>query len=741
MNNDNDGLFNAIQAFHDDSDKIVETYDGVFKSRAFRGVWESNYYDYSRTPQTPYAGINVRPEYNQRDYEYSRPSESQPRDPKGQMHMALQAYKYVPIVRSVMDMMSDFTIEGMRIVHRQKSKMRFMQAWAEKCNFFDVSEHIARSLYVLATAPVRALEGKVPLKYEKEWSKADNEVQIQKQKIPSRVIPLAYKVLNPLTMEVIGGDIATYVGRPIYGLNISQKLKLDMQRLESLAVTNTDFNDLIKHIPDELKFAVKAGKQIVPLDQSKLNVLFYKKNDWETWPTPFLASMFESLLQLEKLHLADRSALDGAISQVRLWRVGIYNESLPQHSIMPTRSMINKVRSILDKVGTGVLEFVWGPELDFKESSSEVAKYLGKEKYEQVMTEIYACLGVPQSLTGGSSQGSSSFTNNAITMKTMVERLEYGRKVLTKFWNSQFAKIQEAFGWKYPAQLMFDRKVLSDETAEKKIILDLWDRDIYATETVLELCNRDPELEIMRHKKEQKRRDNKMMPQKASPYHNPQWETELKKLVLQGGGVAPSEVGLTLSEKKEGEKTRLEQQDDMAQKLADKNNQAKIAQQKSKPTGIGGNGRPKTSRDKTARKPRKAKPKSLGAKGSFINLFIWSNEAQEKINDIISPAYLAQAGKKNIRSLNKQEFEDFENLKFAVFARFAPYSPINEDSVLELLKSEIKIDPDIILNQQVLLKQFENGNERKPNVEEMRQIQSSSYALAYEYLDEKIEIS
>jgi hypothetical protein len=262
--------------------------------------------------------------------------------------------------------------------------------------------------------------------------------------------------------------------------------------------------------------------------------------------------------------------------------------------------------------------------------------------------------------------------------------------------------------------------------------MDLWDRDVYSTETIVELCGRDPELEIMRLRKERRRREAKKMPEKASPYHIPQWELDLKKLILQGGGVSPSEVGLDLEPRKEGEKTRIEQQSDMAEKLAEKNNEGRIAQQKAKPKSAGGDGRPKNSKDKTSRKPRQAKPKSVGSEGGFVNLFMWANDSQEKLNALLSPAYLNHVNKKNLRSLTKEQFEDFEVFKFATFACFAPYAEINENNVYNILDNKLTVDPDLVIAKEVLIKHFENQNSRKPTVEEMRQIQSSAYALHYE---------
>ena len=82
------------------------------------------------------------------------------------------------------------------------------------------------------------------------------------------------------------------------------------------------------------------------------------------------------------MKLADLAALDGAISSVRLWTLGDFDQK-----IVPTKAGLNEVRDILaSNVGGGTMDLVWGPELKFTESQSQVYKFLGSEKYQPVLT-------------------------------------------------------------------------------------------------------------------------------------------------------------------------------------------------------------------------------------------------------------------------------------------------------------------------------------------------------------------
>jgi hypothetical protein len=262
-------------------------------------------------------------------------------------------------------------------------------------------------------------------------------------------------------------------------------------------------------------------------------------------------AILDDLMMLNKLKLADISALDGAISNIRLWTLGIIGDS-PATSILPTKSAINKLRNILhNNVGGGVLDLVWGPELKFLESNSQVWRFLGAEKYATTINAIYEGLGIPAPLRAGTGQSNSG---NFVGLNTLIKRLQYGRDCLIGFWNVELKRIHKAMGFPgKPPQIVFDFMALADEAAEKQLLINLWDRDIISDETILELFGRLPNIEKSRVKREMNERTNEVMPYKAGPYHNPDKEHEYRKILLQGGGVAPSEIGIDLNDRKIGE--------------------------------------------------------------------------------------------------------------------------------------------------------------------------------------------
>ena len=274
-------------------------------------------------------------------------------------------------------------------------------------------------------------------------------------------------------------------------------------------------NHVLETLPQNIKQSLLRGERDIPLDPERLSIFYYKKDDWRQWANPMIYAILDDIVMLEKMRLADMSALDGAISNIRLWTLGSLD-----HKVLPNKAAINKLRDILaSNVGGGTMELVWGPELSFQESNSEVYKFLGSEKYTSVLNSIYAGLGVPPTLTGMANNG-GGFTNNFISLKTLVERLQYGRDQLITFWEKELEIVRQAMGFRYKAHIHFDQMTLADEAAEKNLLIQLADRDIISHETLLERFKEIPQIENIRIKRELSKRET-VGPDKAGPFHPP----------------------------------------------------------------------------------------------------------------------------------------------------------------------------------------------------------------------------
>ena len=661
----------------------VDSYDGVMSAGA----------NYRRSYLDIEDGISVRTSYRKDDYYRFRTGEQPPNQDKEIIAKCMNAYEKVGIIKNVIDLMGDFGSQGITLVHPDKNAQKFYRRWWEEVSGAERSERFLNTLFRCGNVVIKRRYAKLTKTVQRQMTRGEDDVIITKDNLSRRRIPFVYDFLNPLTIDVVGGRTALFTGNKKYKLKLSTFIK---KAYESKEIP-------LNNLSEEIKRALKNGDSHIELDSENLLVFHYKKDDWQVWAFPMVNAILDDITMLEKMKLADMSALDGAISNIRLWRLGDFD-----HKILPTKNAIDKLRNILaSNVGGGTMDLVWGPELDFKESNTQIFKFLGTEKYQPVLNSIYAGLGIPPTLTGIAGNG-GGYTNNFVSLKTLIERLEYGRDLLSKFWNGEIRKVQKAMGFAQPAKIHFDNMILSDESAEKSLLVQLADRDIVSIETVRERFGEISDIEDARIKTENRGRKSKKVPPKTGPYHNAQIEDEYKKIGLNKDVITIDQV------------TDLKPKPEPVVEAPTTQPQEKKPNTSENPDG----GRPKNSFDTQPRKRKVVNPRTNAS------LLIWATNAQKQISEMLQPALLAHYGKSNIRKLTKQESEEVELSKFVVLANLDPYTDISQDIILNILESSAKIKREILVEVDNLIKEYMDKNSKSPSVEDMRQI----YCLAYSYV-------
>lgn len=660
----------------------VDSYDGIMSSTASR----RSYLDIE-------PNISVRTDFTRDDYYSFRPSEEPASTTKQSIAMCMRAYDRVGIVKNVIDLMGDFASQGITLHHENKKIEAFYRKWWERVDGNERSERFLNMLYRCGNVVIHKRYGKITLKQKKQMSKAGEDLlQIEDFSVIKKQIPFRYDFLNPMSIEVEGGYAGAFSGKKTYKMKISNTIRKSFEKGKRLA----------EDLPKEIQEALSKESSFIPLNNENLEIYHYKKDDWCLWANPMVTAIIDDIVMLEKMKLADMSALDGAISNIRLWRLGNL-----EHKILPNKGAIDKLRNILaSNVGGGTMDLVWGPEIDFKESATQVYKFLGSEKYQPVLTSIYAGLGIPPTLTGLSGQ-SGGFTNNFISLKTLIERLEYGRDLLRRFWKKEVEYIQKSMGFDVAATMHFDHMILSDEAAEKNLLIQLADRDIISVETLRDRFGELSDIEDSRIKTEGRRRNKRQMPPKADPYHNGNVDTEYRKIALNKGEIGIDDV-TSLKPRKPSE-----------------GGPANVDQQR-KP--VKENGRPPFSNDTQPRKQRRVLPTN---KPGTASIMVWANEAQKLISNILNPAMLDHYGKNNLRELSKAQLSELEEVKFTVLCNLIPFQIIDGDNILSILDSNPKLTASQIQTKTEIYADFVENNSKAPSIDELRQIYNLSYSFDY----------
>lgn len=518
----------------------LEEYVGIHHAKAGTGRI-SNRQDFSNI----LPNISSRPGLSKSDYDYYRPQEAVPNQIYAVLNRAEFIYQRVGLVKNVIDLMGDFAAQGITVSHPNKRIERFYRNWFKKINGKDRSERFLNNLYRIGNVVMTRRTAKLSNRSIKDMYKAnaadftDRDIRKEITSLGAKEIPWKYTFIDPMYIEIAAGPLASFVGgKKAYGLKLPAHLR---------KIINSPKNDaekfMVSKLPPEVIEAAKTKKPYF-LDPDKVIVSHYKKDDWQTWAFPMMYSIMDDITVLEKLKLADMAALDGAISNTRIFKLGNLD-----HKIAPTKAAASKLASILqNNVGGGTMDIVWGPDIELIESNTNVHQFLGEAKYTPHLNNVYAGLGIPPTLTG--TYGAAGTTNNFISLKTLTQRLQYGRDVLRRFWQEELDMIQKVMGFRYSAKIEFDNMDLSNEEAEKALIIQLADRNIVSNEFVQKRFGADPELENVRVERENKA-ESKLGPYVTNDYN-------LRKVALQLGIATPSQVGLELSPNDNNEKTMLE---------------------------------------------------------------------------------------------------------------------------------------------------------------------------------------
>ena len=587
----------------------------------------------------PYT--NSRPSYTQENHDFWRPEDALPVRHADIMLQCNFAYESTGVVRNVIDLMSDFSCAGIKPVHPNASTERFYQKWFQSVRGPYITERMLSNFYRFATCIVRRNEATLTKSLKKGFTKADLDEFNVLPKRRSKRIPCGYRLENPTMIDILGGELVGLSNRdPQYGIKIPYYL-LDKVR----APKNKYEEELVAKLPPELVQQIRDSKEnmldiFYPISSENLEVLHYKKDDWQTWAKPIVYSILQDIKLVNKMKLADFSVLDSAMDMLRIIKIGDL-----EHKIAPTQAACEKMSTALEANNPGgVRTIVWGPDVQMIESKLNGYDFLGEEKYRAPMEHIHSGMGIPATVTGADGGGA---TNNHISLKVLIERLCYGRELVRKFWNGEFERVRKALNHRYSAELQFDITNLEDEEAQQRIWIELADRNIISDEWIQEKVGAVPKAESSRVNREHNERNASRRTAKTSPYHDPQMDEKMVRSLVEQGRTSPRDIGVDVPDEGVPQPVSPIEEKELP-----------------KP-----NGRPPGTRDSEPRKRRKFKPRIKATQ-------LWAKKAQKEVADYVNSFLLEKLGKKSVRSLTAEETALADKMKFDLFMGLQPGSAL-----------------------------------------------------------------
>ena len=578
-----------------------------------------------------YRGDMVKDDFTVTDYMIQRPAEDSPANWDAIFQVCNKWYKENSIVRNIIDLMGDFCVAGVQISSPDPGQQAILRKWFKTVEGYRISERIANMLYRLGNVGVRKMHATATVRNKEEWKKAvadaqaryNVEIKLPEPDYSEKRIPAKYAIINPRQIDMPRPEIAAFLGEPVY------YLKMPFGGLDSamhLGGSGIDSNKYLDKIPKDIQDALKHGKPVL-LDNDRFAMFHYKKDDDSKFAYPLIYAALSDLSLYSKMSLADRNVVDSAITR----KVFVLLGDAEQNLVLDEQYMEYFAQKIAKAGVGGSSSYIMSPPyLSLVSDDGKLASFLGKAKYEIVLQAIYTGFGIPAALTG---DAKGAAANNYMSMKVLVRKLEYVRRLITGFWEEEARKVCYAFSLTAPYYITFSHQELGDEAAMKKLVEGMYDRGVISDESYREQGNFNAQMEDYRIKAEDVEREARERRILTTPLHNGNWENEAKKIAVQQGAYALEEIGVPTHDVSVLRKNKVELGTDQATKLADqghklqmkmveKQSELKIQEQKSAPKPAApaptippgstvttpkapqDNGRPKNTKDVQKRKEK-----------------------------------------------------------------------------------------------------------------------------------------
>jgi len=441
-------------------------------------------------------------------------------NPKDLFTTAMTYYKENPLVGSAINTMVFLSAKGFENDIDDEEIKKFFDVWCHDVRFQEVLEWIYTDLIKVGhvftyktTAPYTKRESKISPVPGVALSKLDGQrinniaedifnsiinkatsygiegaalkelTEIAaKQTKKATQIPVAYTVLNPLTVEIEGsmffGSTSVVMTAPDDLKALLKKAKKDLSDKEK---------ELLNLLPKEFtKEIVDSGK--VTLDNELVGQITYMKQPYERYASPRLTRAFDSLEYKRALVNADLSTLDGISNYIL--KITIGNDEFP----VTSDKELETVAKLFNTTSKS-FDVVWNHTLKIEKIvSPEIDAILGKGKYEQVEDDISAGIAVIRSLIDG--KGTVNSSQLSLLLKGLAEEINYIRGLVTRWIYDEYAKIAEIVGFDRFPRIRWDDSILKDTILYMTVISQLVDRRMLSYQTAHETLGFDYATEL-----------------------------------------------------------------------------------------------------------------------------------------------------------------------------------------------------------------------------------------------------
>lgn len=291
-------------------------------------------------------------------------------------------------------------------------------------------------------------------------------------------VPLKYTILNPTLVDIKGSllfDQTETFLKP-------EAFKELAELLKNPGKSNPEQRKFLASLPKELKDSIKKNKP-VKLPAELVGKCDYRKMDYERYPQPKAARMFDDMNYKDELKQADYSTLDGITNYIL--KITIGNDEHP----VTEQSQLETVARLFDTASKS-FDIVWNHTLQVEKITfPEISEILGPEKFVQVNDDLSQAMGVTRALLDGKLQANAKSVE--ASLKGFGEEINYARRCVKSWIDHEYEEVALAMGFDHYPQVRFDENSLKDEVMMMSVVQGMIDRRIISYETGIEKLGMD----------------------------------------------------------------------------------------------------------------------------------------------------------------------------------------------------------------------------------------------------------
>lgn len=296
---------------------------------------------------------------------------------------------------------------------------------------------------------------------------------------------------NIITLPVSKVRIAntTLNGQPVLEfdcMSIQNELKIKGYSVKEKYANDSKLEYVIKGYPKEIQTALRSGEQYAQLDPANCFTMQGPKELWSRYAIPWIASALESLSRKELIKKYERNILKIASKPILHVKYGD-----PKVEMLPDGGQLGAIRSIFKGAMSGLPLAVTNHLADSKILTTDISHLYEWPIYGGVNKDILTAGGISDAIASGESDAGSTFSLGTLSKESAEFRIDAMRNEFCEMMNAMCKRLAEyipgTYNLKDPVEFHLKPLDMSGRKALRDKCLDLWEKGIVSTKTLMDM--------------------------------------------------------------------------------------------------------------------------------------------------------------------------------------------------------------------------------------------------------------